>query len=489
MMTKKHFNCLLMAAVVLGLSMSVASCKDDDKDDKDGSQVIAGETTMEMTLTDDEAVLASLLRSFCDFDAQDASSGLLNKTFVPTVGDVADESQPFVRTIVMGTQENADAYASTVLSVLGSGNNPVGFSWQNDAIGNISYAHGSGNELGVLTLGIKQIPSLTKIRLTKDADGNVRKGEPYYHRGDIIKYSKDGKLYLCVSSHKYDENSRWISFDGTEEEFRKQSKGTCSWSGVGKDSVFNAPQASSATLAEWMEFFLFNDENYQTVIDRIEATKKNDNDPVRPLINQLVPDDALHNTFIEDFTIALPASKTVLEAWKIMGDEDFPRSIMMETIPDTKGRTNVTTYLPQDLVLANTMRWSMGFTFDYWVPYLVLTNCNEEEATKFEDMLNATASQNSGKFKWKLERTFNSANYYNDGTYRVYTVALHWTHDKIENRDKNAKASYGVLHFTSFDKDRDGIWMGRCITSHEITYTDKGAKNSKFESIYIEEEQ
>ena len=33
-MSKKLFNWMLMAAVVLGLGMSVTSCKDDDDDDK-----------------------------------------------------------------------------------------------------------------------------------------------------------------------------------------------------------------------------------------------------------------------------------------------------------------------------------------------------------------------------------------------------------------------------------------------------------------------
>ena len=484
-MNKRLLNGLLMAAVILSLSMSVTSCKDDDND---GGTDIGGETTMEVNLSDDEAVLAWLLQSFCDFDAQDAGSGLLDKTYNPVVGEVADESQPTIRAIVMGTQEAADEYASKVLSVLGAGNSPVGFSWKNDAIGTVSYQHGSGNELGVLNLSIKQIPSLTQILLTKNGDGNAQNRVPYYHRGDIIKYTKDNKYYLCVSDHQYGEKSRWISFDATKDEELDQRINICRWSGIGNDTVYCDAQASSATLTDWIEYFLLNDKNYNDVIAHIKA-KQIPGGNKEKILNQLIPyeDEQTRRTlFVNAIKNENPESTAVLEAWKKLGEEEEPRGTKWRKIP-LKNQPKVDIYTPHHLLLCNTMRWSMGRTFDYWVPYILLVPYKEQECVKFENLLDDTPSQNNtginGHFKWKFERSF-SVEYGNTfpGTYAIYTVAVHWTHQKIET----AFDAYGILNFTTMDERNTNLWRNRCITSHEITFADKGAANSKFEEIYHE---
>ena len=486
----KTWKYLLMAALVVGLGMNVTSCKDDD--DK-GNDKIGGESTAVMGLSDDEAVLASLLQNLCDFDAEDAGSGLLNKTFVPTIGDVADNSQPYVRTIVMGTQEAADNYASMVLTMLGAGNSPVGFSWKNDAIGTVSYAHGSGNELGVLSFSIKQIPTLTKLRLTKDAEGNALNSKPYYYRGDVVRYEKDGKLYLCVSDHQYGEKSRWISFDATLDEIKKQKIGTCGWSSVGADTVYSNAQASSASLADWLQYFVIDDKNYNDLIAHLKQVGIDEADD----INQLVPNnEAARNTFMTIFEQDLnPEKRVLLEVWKKQVKSENPRGKLLYK-KNIRYHPEVNVYYPYELLLANRQRWSVGITFDYWVPYVVLIKEDIEDGLssyqKFEAVLNSLPSQNDtglkGHFKWKMEQEFevpfeSDNTYY--GKYRIYTVAAHWTHEMIEKEDQyDFHDVYGVLNFTDFDED-DFRWDNRCITSHEVTHTDKGKGNPKFEQVYI----
>jgi hypothetical protein len=478
-----------MAALVVGLGMSVTSCKDDD--DKGDNNKIGGESTAVMGLSDDEAVLASLLQSFCDFDAEDAGSGLLNKTFVPTIGDVADASQPYVRTIVVGTQEAADNYASMVLTMLGAGNSPVGFSWKNDAIGTVSYTHGSGNELGVLSLSIKQIPTLTKLRLVKDAEGNAGDGEPYYNRGDVVRYVKDGKLYLCVSDHKYGEKSRWISFDATFDEIKKQKIGTCGWATVGADTVYSNAQASSASLADWLQYFVIDDTNYNDLIAHLKQVGIEDAYDV----NQVVPYGRERSIFIVNFEQDLnPEEHVLLEAWKRQVKNYQPRGKLLYK-KNIRYNPEINVYYPYELLLANRQRWSIGITFDYWVPHMVLlkdVNDDEDRSSfqKFETLLNSLPSQNdtglNGHFKWKLEREF-EVPYENTyfGKYRIYTVAVHWTHEMIEKEDQyDYHDLYGVLNFTDFNEN-NSCWDNRCITSHEVTHTDKGTGNSKFEQVYI----
>lgn len=51
------------------------------------------------------------------------------------MGEAIDASQPTVRTLVVGTEEAADAYVRNALSGLGIGQEPVGFTWSNAAIG------------------------------------------------------------------------------------------------------------------------------------------------------------------------------------------------------------------------------------------------------------------------------------------------------------------------------------------------------------------
>ena len=482
-----------MAALVVGLGMSVTSCKDDD--DKGDNNKIGGESTAVMGLSDDEAVLASLLQSFCDFDAEDAGSGLLNKTFVPTIGDVADASQPYVRTIVVGTQEAADNYASMVLTMLGAGNSPVGFSWKNDAIGTVSYTHGSGNELGMLSLSIKQIPTLTKLRLVKDAEGNAGDGEPYYYRGDVVRYAKDGKLYICVSDHKYGEKSRWISFDATFDEIKKQKIGTCGWSSVGADTVYSNAQASSASLAEWLQYFVIDDKNYSNLIAHLKKAGIEGAED----ISQVVPyNEEERSGFMTNYTRErYPEKYVLLEVWKRQINSQKPQGTYLYK-RNISYYPEINVYYPYGLLLANRQRWSMGITFDYWVPHMVLLkDANDDEGRssfqKFETLLNSLPSQNdtglNGHFKWKLEREFEvpyeSQNTYY-GKYRIYTVAVHWTHEMIEKEDQyDYHDVYGVLNFTDIDDEGMDHWDGRCVTSHEVTHTDKGTGNSKFEQVYI----
>ena len=95
---KKNFYFLLMAALVCGLSLSVTSCKDDDKDNngKGGEE----QETYEGLSTLENDQLADLVAAWTDASRDDLNgTEWLNNTYEPTVGLALDESQPGIRSI------------------------------------------------------------------------------------------------------------------------------------------------------------------------------------------------------------------------------------------------------------------------------------------------------------------------------------------------------------------------------------------------------
>ena len=246
---------MLTAALVCGLGLSFTACSDDD-DDNNGAVDEREQSVVNGLVSNDETLLGSLLQAWvADFTAADIVPGILDKTFVADVGE-ADKANATVRTIVVGTQEAADQYAVNALGTLGiNPQQPVGFTWTNPNIGTVSYGTGSGNELGVIRVGVKQLPGLSTIRLVKDFEENYIE-QPYYSKGDIVKYAKDGKYYICLNDHTKDAFATWISFD-CGDDVKILSTGTYNWMGTGKDIVYKT-QANAQSIVWWLKSFVVN---------------------------------------------------------------------------------------------------------------------------------------------------------------------------------------------------------------------------------------
>ena len=491
-MMKKIFNLLLMAAVVCGLSLFVTSCKDDDDDNGGGNNTeVGGATVNELGLTDDETVLASLLQRWCDVEPQDIKSGIISQQFEPTVGKVLDAANPYVRSIVVETQEAADAYVASALSVLNiNGKQPDGFSWTNAAIGTISYRHGSGNDLGVLTINIKQIPHLTSLRLTAKADDNDNV-QAYYKKGDVVKYTgsdkelKD-KYFVCVSDHLGGQDAEFVSFDVDGD---KPSTGDCNWMMTGKDYVYNKSQASMTTLLHWLNAFVIDDDGYDALYRNLqEVGSTGDN-----IINQLVPKNDEYRAKLLRGLIR-KSDQIVLDAWQpyTNGGSDIQAVKVGWKTATEKEKSSyvVERYTPYSLLLCNTMRWSMGTTYDYWVPNLSLVK-EDGSTLAFEQRLTQTPSQSTlskSHFVWQslegvsLKSRVLDAN--ENGRYTLYMSSVHWTHDEFKIPDDNKK-HYGLLDFTKSKAQADqNDWTRHCISSHELTFTDKGTAYKYFTDVF-----
>lgn len=479
-MMKKCFNWMLMAALVCGLSLSFTACSDDD-DDNNGAVDEREQSVVNGLVSNDETLLGSLLQAWVpDFTAADIVPGILDKTFVADVGEV-DEANATVRTMVMGTQNAADEYAANALGSLGiNPQQPVDFSWTNAAIGSVSYQRGSGNELGVINVSVKQLPGLTKIRLVKDPENNAP-ATPYYSKGDIVKYSGDNKYYICLDDHVVNTDATWISFD-CGEEINSLSTGTCGWMGVGTDIVYNKSQAQAQSIVWWLKEFLLSDEGYQSVLDHMATMPKT-------AINQIVPStNQLREQLIEK--LKRTKDNVVLDVNTTINGEADLRATANYKYVDNQTKTNkvTRTYYPLGMLLADAMRWSMGFTYDYWVPNIVLVST--DDAHDFSGLMNLVPSQSEDEshFKW---HSYVGCNYGN-GFLFPYITAVHWTHKEFV---KDGVTYKNIVEFTQhkrklentvvdLNRDADLDWTLRNITSRQLNVKDKGEKYSKFETVY-----
>lgn len=488
MMRMKLCNWMLMGAMVWGLGMGMVACSDDDDNADESKQ--SGGTVMSTDISDDENVLAGLLSAWCDFDmSTDLKGGIINQSFEAIEGVVVDPAAPFVRTVVVGTVDRADSLASAVLSPLGcSSTSPDGFTWSNASIGNIKYRHSTGNELGVIDVDVKQIPSLTKLRLVATPEVNAN-DEPYYSKGDIIQNTSDGKYYICVSQHSYGQKATWLSFDSQNAAEKKQTTNTAHWIGTGYDRYYSKLQANYSTLATWLTNWILDDQGYWDIVNAFSAVGLTD----AAVVNQIVPSTQhLRTKLIQGIT--KDSRDVLLEAWKtVRAGENQPRltsQVYNSVYEEKAGKWQTRIYEPTGLLLGYQMRWTLGG--NYWVPYVVLVQ--DADWTAFTQAVNGVESQttlNSGHFKWQelLDHTIfvnsisaENANIIN-GRYHICTVALHWTHDKF-NIANDKIDYYGLLDFT---KQLSGAeandWMRTNITSVELLQKDNGRKYSKFKTV------
>ena len=499
---KRILNFVLMAALSYGFCQFVVACSDDDEKKEDTPQK-AHPDEVTTKLSDDETTLALLLKNWCGINEADLEAGFMSQTFEPKIGRVVDESKPQERTIVVGTLEKADAYALTVFGHLGlNAKQPDGFSYENEAIGKVSYSHGNGNELGVIDISIKQIPKLTKLRLTANADGNASWDEPYYHRGDIVKY--DGRYWLCVSDHGQYDLSRWISFDSQPSLAGKRHTGTINWYGVGEDVFYDTPQASSVTLTDWLVNFVFDNNQWQEVMTHLEENGITD----EALQSQLVPEQPY--SFVSDVVVS-PAS-VVFDAWRVLEDQNalrilgtdwaYDRSTMQDnkqsgmSLSDifnmdmSKQNNPVVTkmvYYPKGLLLSDYVRLKTEFlSYDVscWQPYLAIVNSYEKDY--FEHLIDQASSQNARGYFAASPMALNVHFTGDPMTYNIYLVALYWTHD-LTTGMPGGSYGCGLLNFADYSRyNWTGGWEPKHnYTSLEVVCPDFGDRSGMFTEVYI----
>ena len=502
MYMKKIFNYALMAATVCCLSLAVTSCKDDDNSENNGNTSSKGNETIEgmSSLEDDQ--LADLICKWTDTRYDDLTgSAWRTKTFDATVGLSLDASRPGVRTMAVGTLEDADLYAVGALGTLGIDyETPSGFTYSNALVGTVSYSHGGSdaNTLGVISVDVKQIPALQEIRLVKQLPENAG-GDPYYKCGDLIRFND--RIYVCVSKHAYGQEARFINVNDQST----HSRGKFSYSGVGTDSVYNDEMAKAEVIGDWLQNVVCDYEMWMTVLGYMMDTGNENN------IRQVVPEDNLiRTTFIDnliDIQNYIPDLQKVNPLEGDMGRNEVQKFTWQE---DDLGTYMRAIYAPVGFLLADKLRYTQ--IKDKWVPYIFLAKGDTFFQVYYWEHELPSQTGDPSHFKFKALNMFKIAEKdsligkptflrtkgenIKASNYRVCVVGMHWTHDSwIDSLDQPFKSVYNFLtDYLRYPNQEDRAaynqrptdWTLRNITSRSLTFTDKGSKNKSYEDVFIQ---
>jgi hypothetical protein len=214
-MNTKLTNWMLMAAVVLGLGMSVTSCKDDD-DDKGGSS--EKQQAEQAEKTDAFWGIVGQLTSIDNYtiDYQD-------KTFEPTIGEPL-EGNSTVR--VVATNDMASA-AARFASLVGVSIDPStsSYTYTNDAVGTLTYTKtDNGQSWATVDVNIKQLPKLQQIIYRSPEQGGTNasmEGTCYYRFGDVVK-----KTYTDKDDNNKQKTEYWVC---VRPAFNPEGKGDSHW--------------------------------------------------------------------------------------------------------------------------------------------------------------------------------------------------------------------------------------------------------------------
>ncbi len=220
-MMKKHFYFLLMAALVCGLSLSVTSCKDDDKNNDDEDVVFTDgpQDTQDETVAKFWNVVGELV------DKDDITDDYKGKTFDPIIG-IEDPDNPQARIVYTNSPELAAERFAHLVDIdpqLVTEETPS-YIWNDPDIGTMTYTKGDGNTAwATVDVKIPQVPKLEKIIYREpsqgDENGGVKGGKRAYYRfGDIIadtdQNGNDVAYWICVRPAFNPEgkgDSHWIS--------------------------------------------------------------------------------------------------------------------------------------------------------------------------------------------------------------------------------------------------------------------------------------
>ena len=501
-MKKTNLHLWLMGALLCGLSLSVTSCKDDDKDNNGEEQANEGLSTLE----NDQ--LADLIAAWTDANRDELNgTAWINNTYEPTVGLALDESDPGVRSVVASTIEGADSIAASMLSTLGIDyESPAGFSYSNSQVGTVAYSHSGGNTLGTINVDIRQIPVLREIRLVKVLPENA-KGKPYYKCGDIVKYKN--RFYVCVSKHQYGQEARFITLNDHDT----HDKGKFTWIGVGKDSVYNDAMAKAEVLGDWLQNVVCNGDMWNSVVSRMISTKN------EKYLRQVVPEDnyirvSLVNTLFAEYEYIPELQKPNPLAEVNM--YNFQNYGWKEDYDEEKNLTTGT-FAPVGFLLADKLRYTA--ITDKWVPYIFLAKGEETFSKVYDLELHTIPSQykDASHFKFKALNKFKITendqligmptlqdkeegdDYHNSikaDTYYVCVIGMHWTHDQFRaGGEMTFKALFNFCCSNEFSpKSRvrsyynqyPTDWCHRNITSRSFTFTDKGNKQKSYTDVSIQ---
>ena len=225
---KNLLNWMLMVTIVVGLGMSVTSCKDDD-DDKTSEQRNEDANPLD---TDEAEVAWRWLSALTN--AQSLPDDWAKKTFEPAVG-VVSENNANTRIVVVADLDEAKTKFAGLADVA---TNQLGseYTVSQSGVGKMTWtpSKAGAQNLAEVIVDTKLIPRLQKIIYCTSEQVGVNglfssnvKGTAYYRLGDVVE-DKDGYYWVCVRP-SFEQNdkgdSHWINIYNASESGKNQDEG------------------------------------------------------------------------------------------------------------------------------------------------------------------------------------------------------------------------------------------------------------------------
>ena len=293
-----------------------------------------------------------------------------------------DESRPGVRTMPVGTVEQADQYAVDCFNTLGiDSDNPNGFTFSDALVGTVSYSHGGSDAsvLATINVDVKQIPGLQQIRLVKQLPENAG-GAPYYELGDVVRYKN--RLYICVSNHTFGQEARFITLNDQSQ----HSKGKFTWIGHDQDSVYNDEMAKAEVLADWLKNVVCDYNVWKRVSDKLTDWGLD--------VRQVLPEDNLtRTTLINNIAHEMNYIPDIQKPNPIYEGMAMCIGIYPWFEQDSTRTTAI--IAPVGFLLANKLRYTA--IKDKWVPYIFMAR----EGDGYYQRLRAAQAQEPSQYSDK----------------------------------------------------------------------------------------
>ncbi|MBO6143712.1 MAG: hypothetical protein J6O54_00445 [Prevotella sp.] len=310
----------------------------------------------------------------------------------------------------------------------------------------------------------------------------------YYQLGDIIKYNN--RYYVCASNHDIGETARFITLNDQDTHSTK----TFAWDNYGNDVVYDDDMASAETMTAWIANILMDD----NMCEVLRGVMEN----LDPLSGSIVPEsEAERKDLIKSL---LNSNKYILNANKSYQD-DLPHMTGYRwEVKDMNEEEEelLAIYAPRGYLLVDKMRYSTHLTSstDHWVPYLVL--CNDgDDFQELQTIINGDETQSTlspSHFQWKdmgiFEREGDKLGDVASQPFHIVKLGMYWLH--VPTPEENGRIAYMLIDFTQnwlthpIERIRTEMakfpdsWCVSNITSREITFTDDGKKQTKYQTVY-----
>ncbi|MCR4604110.1 MAG: hypothetical protein K5683_11355 [Prevotella sp.] len=221
-MRERFLSMFWMAIAIVGLGLSVSSCKDDDDDEKNGDNTEQKSDAQYQARDVFWNVVSQLV------NPDDITDDYLDKTFEPTIGEVS-ESNPLVRIVAVNDLASAAQQFAHLVDANIDENTPS-YEYSNSAVGTLTYTRtNDGQSLATVDVNIKQLPTLQQIKFMSPEQAGDNglfgfSGTAYYRFGDVIKRVNSSGIteyWVCVRpafSKEGKSGSYWATLSPLPEE-------------------------------------------------------------------------------------------------------------------------------------------------------------------------------------------------------------------------------------------------------------------------------